>query len=335
MSVGEHFARADLWPLLLVAPLLWPVLAARAAARRRRLLRSVGPRADALAPAASARGRRIGDVAFCAGLLLLAVALLQPLLGEKSQLLEERGVDIVLALDVSRSMLAADLAPNRLARARAQIRELAAHAAGERLALVLFAGAARLAAPLTRDVDAIVALADLADPQSIGRGGTDLAAALEVALAALDHGGAGGGSIVLLTDGEDLQRHGLRAAEACRARGARVHCVGFGARQGGKIPIETAAGTHFLRDRDGREVISAMDAQSLGRLATAGGGRFVDAGRERAPLVDLYRDTLVHAARQTFASDRRSERHGRYQWPLLAALVLLGCEFAALLRGRP
>ena len=127
-----------------------------------------------------------------------------------------RGVDILVCLDVSRSMLAQDLQPSRLARAQEEIRALAARTESDRVGLVLFAGDARLAVPLTRDKDSFASLASRASPLSVERGGSDVGAALDTALGALTGAHE---VILLLTDGEDLEARGLQAARRCRDRG--------------------------------------------------------------------------------------------------------------------
>ena len=211
--------------------------------------------------------------------MLAVVAALQPLWGEGTASSSARGADVVVCLDVSRSMLARDVPPSRLAAAKREIRALARTRAGDRLALVLFAGEARLAAPLTSDVESFCEIVDLADPLSVGRGGTDLGAALEAALAALEGAAGDHAAVILVTDGEDLGGRGLRAAEACKARNVAVHCVGFGSAGGAKIPVAGDGGTTFLRDRGGAEVVSALDPDGLRRIAEATGGEaVVDAG---------------------------------------------------------
>jgi Ca-activated chloride channel family protein len=253
--------------------------------------------------------------------LLALAALLEPAWGE-SGALEARGSDVVVCLDVSRSMLATDEEPTRLERAREEIRALAAAARGDRLALVAFAGEARLVVPLTRDGEALAALADAADPLSVARGGSDLGAALDAALAALDAGSGDAAAIVLLTDGEDHGGGGLSAAERCRARGVPVHAVGLGSARGSKIPVPGPRGPEFLRDPAGAEVVSGLDADSLRRIADASGGSFLEAGAGAPVLPELHARRLVPDARRAFSVSARSARTPRFQWFLLGALVL-------------
>lgn len=281
--------RTELLPLLLVAPAAWLLLVRADRARVRRVAPALGPRVP-LAP------RRFLPLA--AGLLLALVAALGPAWGAAES--EVRGADIVICLDVSRSMLARDAEPDRLSRAKGEIKALAEAAKGDRLGLVAFAGEARAMVPLTEDMTSFSELLDLADPTSVGKGGTDLGAALEAALEIL---GGRQGAVLLFTDGEDLGGRGLAAARLLAERGVAVHCVGLGTELGSKIATEGG----FLRDRSGAEVVSALDASGLRAIAEATGGTFGG----RAPAIPV--------ARRAPSPERRENR---YQWFLGGAVIL-------------
>jgi Ca-activated chloride channel family protein len=280
---------AALLPLLLLAPLAYLALRSAEHARARRVKRVLGPRV----PIVPHR-----FVLWGVGLLFALVAILGPSWGAAASAVE--GTDIVICLDVSRSMLARDVEPDRLAHAKADIRALAKAAKGDRLGLVVFAGEARAMVPLTEDMSSFLELLDLADPTSVATGGTDLGAALEKALDVL---GGRQGSVLLFTDGEDLGGKGLAAARLLGDRGVAVHCIGVGTELGSKIATERG----FLRDRKGTEVVSAMDASGLRAIAEATGGTF----GSRAPDISV--------ARRTGAPDRLENR---FQWPLGLALLL-------------
>lgn len=281
--------RFDLLPLLLLAPAAWLLLRSADGARRQRVEAALGPRVPV-------RRRRVRLA--IAGLFLALVAVLGPAWGAAAGDVE--GADVVVCLDVSRSMLARDVLPDRLSRAKREILELAGRAKGDRLGLVVFAGEARATVPLTDDMASFAELLDLADPTSVRRGGTDLGAALETALEVLK---GREGSVLLVTDGEDLGGRGLAAARLLKERGVKVHCVGLGTELGSKITTEGG----FLRDRSGEDVVSAMDAAGLRAIADATGGTF------GGTVPDLS------VTRRTGASDRRENR---YQWPLAAAVLL-------------
>ncbi|RMH05078.1 MAG: VWA domain-containing protein [Planctomycetota bacterium] len=308
--------------LLLALPVLAAVQRVDARRRRHRLWGAAGPRAAA-AGSGRASFRTSGTV-----LALLVLALAGPRLGP-SPGRSGAGADLLVVLDVSRSMLARDLAPDRLERARADIRDLVEAGGGDRFGLVLFAGEARLAAPLTRDRTSFLALLALAGPESVPRGGTDLGAALERAAAAL---GAGRGpeperpaAVLLLSDGEDLEGRGREAALALAAAGIPVHCIGYGRRAGARIPVAADGGEQWLLDRNGRPVQTAVDARGLASLAAATGGRFVLAAEEEAPL----RTALGRPAGAAPGAEPAARSLAD---PILAAALLLG--IMALRRGR-
>ncbi len=318
-------------PVLLLVPLAWVFAGRLDRARERRLARALGPRVHGLAADLSPGQRRARRALAATGLALALVAVLQPAWGAGTT--EPRTSDILVCLDVSRSMLARDVAPSRLAAAKREIRELAEAARGDRLGLVVFAGEARLSVPLTTDLDSFAELVELAEPEAVRRGGTDLGAALERALAALSEDG-GGAAVLLLTDGEDHEQSGLSVARTCRERGITVHCIGYGSTLGSKVALEGPGGEVFLRDRSGQEVVSALDLATLRAIAETTGGRFVQAGARPRALVELYRDHVRPAARKSSAAEPLRERENRFQWPLLAALVLWMLELCLTDRKR-
>ncbi len=312
--------RPEALVLLLLAPAAWLFLRLRERARMRHLEDVLGPRVLELTQRPQRRRRRLRRVAFAVGLFLALFAALGPALGASAGELEWQGVDVVVCLDVSRSMLARDVLPDRLTRAQEQIRALAERTRGDRMALVLFAGEARLRVPLTRDVASLAELAEAADPAAVSLGGTDLGAALETALLALEGGDGRPQAIVLLTDGEDLGGRGARVAAECADRQVPVHGLGLATDEGSRIVLGTGAG-QSVRDAAGREVVSALDAAGLTRIADATGGSFVSARSSAQPLVELYERSVLPAARAGHVGAQTGGKEDRYQWPLLLAFL--------------
>lgn len=254
--------------------------------------------------------RRLRPLAYALGVLLLLAACLlladRPATGAP----EVDGADVVICLDVSRSMLARDVAPDRLTSAQVAIQALAQHARGDRIGLVIFAGEARMVVPRTQDLDSLAELAALTGPWDLGRGGTDFAAALRVASDTL----GGPGTVFVLSDGEDL----TGAQRVAVPPGVRVHTLGYGSARGAKIPI----GTGFLRGPDGQEVVSALRPAALRALATATGGTFALAAE--TSLVARY-DELVTQAPQVRSGPGRDLPLGL----LVAAFLCLGLALGA------
>ncbi len=327
MSWREIVIWPEALPFLLLAPVVWVASRAIDARRERRLRAITGPHADRLTSDFEPRRRRLRAWVASSALLFALLALAQPMWGRVTRSVLASGADILVCLDVSRSMLAADVLPNRLERARSEIQALCERARGDRVGLVAFAGEARLDVPLTHDLDALSQLVPECGVRSVRRGGTDLASALTTALESLEHREGDAASIVLITDGEDLEAKALRAASACAERGIVVHCIGMGSTRGSKIAITTAEGPTFLKDRQGRDVVTTMDPTSLRAIATATGGDFVDGNRRAQPLLDLYERRILPQAREATAIDARKQRENRFQWPLLCAVLLWLFEF--------
>lgn len=334
MSVSELFLWPAAWPLLLLVPIAWPVLRGLDRKRMVRLRVLVGARAGVLGSGMAARQRTRRRLLQVGGLLLALLAVLQPSFGTRSDRLTRQGIDLILCLDVSRSMLAADLAPTRLKAAQGSIRRLAELGRGDRLGLISFAGSARLTIPLTRDMTSYVELMEQAGPLDVRRGGSDLGAALEAALAALGERTDRHAAVVLISDGEDLEGRGLSVAEACAARGITVHCIGVGTVLGSKIALGTGMGGRFLQDRNGDEVVSSLDDAGLRRIASATGGLYIDATSGNGSLIRLYREGVLPLAHRELEAERRRERRNRFQWPLLLAFLIWLSELGWVERSR-
>jgi len=345
IAAAPLFDRADAWPLLLALPVFAALVWWSAKLRRASLARFVDSiRERALCPDSSRVLRRTRFVLLSAAFALSIVALLDPVYGDEIRLLEPpQGVDVMLCVDVSRSMLARDLPPNRLERAKREIVSLADRARGDRLGLVAFAGEARCLVPLTNDRDTFRGLVDPVDPLSVRLGGTHLGRALDTALKALESSAVveGGESklgryevIVLLTDGEDLEGQGLAVAERAAKLGVTIHCVGFGTTLGSKIASEERTGEAFQRDSSGQEIVTRMDAESLRKIASATGGEFLRADAMPLPLLELYEKRIVPQAKKTYEGLARTQKAHRFQWPLFAAVPLWLASLALTDRRR-
>lgn len=210
--------------------------------------------------------------------------------------------DVVIVLDVSRSMLAQDLAPSRLERARTLVHRLVDARDDARFALVTFAGDAQTSIPLTHDRATFHELLDDVGTDLPRRGGTDFATALEAAAGAFGPTRAAKTprTILLFSDGEDLAGRGADAARWCAEGGVTVSCVGLGTALGAKIPVveHGPAGTaRFVRDGSGDDVVTRFDRSGLVALAKAGGGRFVDGNDPLDAVVDVLRTGAMPSAR--------------------------------------
>jgi Ca-activated chloride channel family protein len=318
------------YALLLVAPLLWVVLFLGDRARRRQLAAQVGRRLEALVRGGSS-GRWIRALSlFSLGLFVLTIVMAASREGTRAPPREARysGIDLMVCLDVSRSMLAEDVLPSRLRRAQQEVLALAGRAQGDRLGLVVFAGDARLQVPLTQDVLSFASLLAAAHPDDVGRGGTDLGAALALALEALPKDAKRYAAILLFSDGEDLAGRGLTVAATAAERGIPIYCVGLGSPQGSKITLESDGGTRYLRDQSGEDVLSVLDLRGLREIAARTGGEAARLVGAATPAVDFYEGRILSASRETRFGD--SDPHGGLplQLPLLFVFLCWGLAVA-------
>ncbi len=266
-----------------------------------------------------------------AAALFGALALVGPVRGYTLREVQRRGLDLVICLDTSRSMLVQDVRPDRLTRAKREIGGLLDQLKGDRAALLAFAGDVREVAPLTHDRETLKSFLETLSPDDNLKGGTDLGGALESALARFDGRSGAHEAIVLVTDGEDLEGRGLEVAKKAAEKNIRVYVLGMGTSAGGKIPDE---GRGFVRDDGGEEVVSRMDADSLRRLAEASGGDFASIEMSPIPLEELYEKRIARLEGRLLEGGKERIPHDRYQWPLALAAACMLAE-AGLRERRP
>jgi Ca-activated chloride channel family protein len=302
-------------------------LAHRAAGRAAR--RFIAPHlAAALTASLSLHKRLLKAVLLVAGTGLLFVALARPHLYDDWIEQKRGGLDVLLAVDCSRSMLTEDVHPNRLERAKLAICDFADQVPGDRLGLIAFAGDGFLECPLTLDHEAFTdAVRDL-DTNTIPRPGTDIAAALDEAVDALKSQPDNLKFLVLVTDGEDLEGRALAAARKAAQAGVRVFTVGVGTAAGDRIPDrdETGAVTYH-RDDSGQDVISHLDEGMLRQIADITGGAYVPLGQRGEGLASIYSTYIEPLPKQSREEHRERIPIERYEWPLALAVLCLTWEF--------
>src|SRR5437867_1832879 len=263
-----------------------------------------------------------------AGAALLIVALARPQWGFNWEEARQRGLDIVVAIDTSRSMLATDIAPNRLTRAKLAALDLKQLARTDRLGLVAFAGTAFLQCPLSLDDEAFRQSVNALDVNIMPQGGTDLAEAVHAALTGFKENNDNYKVLVLFTDGEDHDSGALDAAKEAAKKGLRIFTVGVGTPNGELIQVTDDQGKKaFLKDAEGNVVKSRLNERLLQELAEAGNGFYLPLSGAKA-IEALYKDGLARLPKTESASKMVRRYTERFQWPLgLAIMVLLGEMF--------
>lgn len=255
---------------------------------------------------------------------LLVVAAAGPRFGVVVEQVSMRGVDLFVLLDVSRSMLADDVAPSRLDRAKADVLDLLPRLEGDRIGLIAFAGAPVELVPLTTDQGFFRLALEDADPDSAPRGGSLIGDAIRRAVEALEARSDRDQVIVLITDGDDHESFPLEAAEQAAERGIRIICIGLGdAGDGSRIPRRQDDGTLSWERHEGQEVWSKMNGSLLEQIAAATSGACIRAGTKAHDLGQVYDDHLAELTRGDLHSSRRRRFRERFQWFAVAGLLLL------------
>jgi len=269
------------------------------------------------------RTLRVGLLGLCFAFLILA--LMRPQWGLRYVTTPRAGAEIMICLDVSRSMLAEDVAPNRLERAKAEITDLLSYLREDKVGLIAFAGRATILSPLTPDFGFLRLVLDNAGPQSVTRGGTRLEEPLRKALKGFGPPGESSRAILLITDGEDHDSLPLDAAKQAAELGVRIIAIGFGDEAGSEIRVsdpQTGART-LLRDAEGQPVRSRLDGDMLRQLALETGGAYVPAGTGLLDLESIYETHISGLIRGQLDGYGRTAREDAFQLALLLALISL------------
>ena len=324
------FANAQYLFLLAALPVA-VALIALSISKRSDSMRRIGDHhlVSMLARTADTRGRVIRRALILAALGLAVVALARPQWGESSQIVERRGVQLMIALDVSKSMLAEDLKPNRLERSKFVISDLIDQLTGDEVGLVLFSGAAFVQFPLTFDYATAKTFLDNASPRMIATQGTAIARAIEVSMEGFDTQRLSQKVIVIVSDGENHEEGALEAANEAADEGAVVFTVGVGTPEGHTIPDSDRFGnvTGPMVDRQGNLVVSRMNEMVLRQIAAEGGGEFFAESGSTAEMLAIELNTLQEAASEAELQERKVERFQIFA--VIAIILLIGAELVS------
>lgn len=311
--------------LLWLGP-LWIGLAIYARARRRRAVRdfvaaAMEPRI--VPPECAARFWLKAGLGVAA-LVFAVLTLARPRWGEYFLEVRQRGCDLYVLLDVSKSMLAEDVPPNRLERAKADLKVLLTRLKGERVGLIAFAGRAAVKCPLTSDYGFFRLALDDTDTSSAPRGGTAIGDAIRKALEILPKEGDRDEALLLITDGEDHESYPLQAADLAGERKVTIFTVGLGdAAQGARVPSKK--GGSWLT-REGQQVWSKMDANTLDEIAKRTNGAFVSVGTQAYDLGQIYVDHLARLRGEEGSELKRKRLEERFQIFLGLALLCFALD---------
>lgn len=332
-----EFEHLSYWHLLWGVPVL-ALVYAYGFARKGRALRAFATvnLFEQLMPGVSTRRQRVKAALVLVALALLVVAATGPKWGKTIVDVKRQGIDLMVCLDVSRSMLAEDLRPNRLERAKLELSDMLTALQGDRVGLVTFAGNASLACPLTINYGAYRLALDDVTTRSVSRGGSLIGDAVRLAAGSFSDKAKGHKAILVITDGEDQESFPVEAARtAFREQGIRVFTVGLGnPGEGARIPVEDRGQRQYLQ-HGGQEVWSKMDRRTLEEMAVEGGGACFPASTTDPDFVAYHEVIRGLVEARELESSRRELYHPRFQWFAGAGLVLLLIEMLMTDRRRP
>lgn len=326
-----RFANPYILYLLLIIPAAIVLFIFAQMRRRRRLERFASSSLLAqLTPSASPARLRTKFVLYSLALAFLILAAARPQVGSKLREEHQKGIEMMLVVDVSNSMLAEDFEPNRLDRTKFAIDRVVESMKQDRIGVVAFAGEAQVQLPITSDYRMARAFARKLSPQLVRTQGTDLGAAIKLASMSFSSQSEGSRVMILITDGENHESDALEAAQAAAEKGIAIYTIGIGTPEGAPVMI----GGEYLTDENGDMVVSKLDEKMLQEIASTTGGAYVRATKQSIGLKEIV-DRLKELDESDLATTRFEAFDEQFQYPLVVALLLLLIEWLILDRRNP
>jgi len=283
---------------------------------------------DEIASSVSFKKKVVRFTLIIAALCLGVLTLMRPQWGFQWQEVKRRGLDILIAIDTSKSMLATDVKPDRLERSELAVKDLVRKLKGDRIGLIAFAGTAFLQCPLTIDYNGfLLALNDL-DVNTIPQGGTSISSAIKVALESFKEGGESKYKVlIIITDGEDHEGDPVKLAEEAKKRGIKIFCIGIGTVEGELIQLVDKNGKRtFLKDKEGNVVKTRLNEKILQEIALTTGGMYIRSSGAQFGLDLIYDERLSKMEKRDIKAQQNKLYYERFQIPLVLALILLLIE---------
>ncbi len=295
---------------------------------RKRLLRKLGEfkLIKTMIPDVSGSKRNLKFALFIIAFTAMVVALLNLQTGSKLQEVKREGGDIMLCLDVSNSMMAEDLSPNRLERAKQAIEKFIDKLEGDRIGIVVFAGEAYVQLPITSDYSAAKLFLGSISPRLIPTQGTNVGAALEKAIESFGKDVGKNKAIVIITDGENHEEDAIKMAEDAAKQGVMINTIGIGSPEGAPIPYYlNGIKSGYKKDREGNTVVTKLNEELLKEIAAAGNGVYIRANNSDVGLNNVL-DQLKDLDKKQLESKMYTDYEDQFQWFAGLALLLLTIE---------
>jgi len=282
---------------------------------------------DEIAASVNFKRQAMKSAVIIAALILIVAALMRPQWGFQWQEVKRKGLDILIAIDVSKSMLAADVKPDRLERSKLAVKDLIKKLKGDRVGLIAFSGTAFLQCPLTVDYGGFLLALDDLGIDTIPRGGTSISSAIKLAMKSYEGGQKKYKALVLVTDGEDHEGNPPAVSQTARREGIKIFAIGIGTADGELIQLRDKSGRKtFLKDRQGNLVKSRLNEEVLREIAVTTGGAYVRSSGAEFGLDYIYEEKLKDMERREIKAQMNKFYHERFQIPLALALLLLMVE---------
>ena len=278
-----------------------------------------------LMPMASVAKQRLKFVLICLALLFLIIGIVNPQIGSKMEEVKREGVDLMIAIDLSNSMLAEDLQPNRLMRAKQSISNLIDRLSGDRIGLIVFAGDAYVQLPITTDYSAAKLFLSTINTNIIPTQGTAIGKAIELAVSSFEsENNDQNKAIIIITDGENHEDNAIEKAKEAQQSGIYVHTIGMGSVDGGPIPKKNKYGsiTNYRKDQQGNTIITKLNEQMLKDIAQSGGGAYIRANSTQSSLNTLFNE-INKMEKKEIGSKVFTDYKDQFQWFIAISIFLL------------
>ena len=262
-------------------------------------------------------------VLFLIGFGLMVIGIANPQIGTKIEEVKREGIDLIVAVDVSNSMKAEDLSPNRLERAKRAMLQMVEDLKSDRLGIIVFAGQAYTQLPITTDYSAAKLFLNTIDTDIVPTQGTAIGAAIDLAIESFDYESGGSKALIIVTDGENHEDDAIKSAENAREKGIQVYTVGMGSPNGAPIPLfRRGKRMGFRQDSEGNTIVSSLNENMLRDISSSGGGIYIRATNANAGFGTIL-DDLSGLEKSEFESQVYTDYEDRFQFFIGAALLLI------------
>ncbi len=325
-----RFANPYLLYLLIIIPVLIVLFIVMRSIRRKNLkIYGEWEAIKKLSPDHSSARQIIKFILILLSVFCLIISVSRPQFGSKMKEVNRKGVELIIALDVSNSMLAEDIKPNRLEKAKIAIKRLLKKLRNDKIGLIVFAGDAYVQLPITTDFSAAGLFLSTISTDIVPRQGTAIASAIKMGMKSFSPSNTKNKAIIIITDGETHEGDAINAAKLAVEKNISIHTIGMGSVNGAPIPKKGSGSNDYIKDRDGNVVISKLNANMLKELAQAGNGKAVRASNSMTGLNKLLKH-ISKMEKEDYKSDSYEQYDDKFYIFAVLAFILLLLEFFML-----